>query len=243
MKQRLIAIPRFMKLWIITISFITGFSMLIFVELSGGLSAGRLHPIDQKVMGLVQTYSSPFLDSIMILITAMGSKWVIGILLIACISLILLKQRNYWGTFISFLTVAVGGILNLFLKGLFERERPDIHRIIEADGFSFPSGHSMGSMIFYGLIGYLVIRSRKWKIRSKLGWITFLSVVIFLVGTSRVYLGVHYPSDVLAGFSAGFIWLIFCISVLEFIYWAKRARKFERRLVDENREKGQETFK
>jgi undecaprenyl-diphosphatase len=211
--------------------------------LSAGLTAGRLHLFDQKVMGLVQTYSSPFLDSIMILITAMGSKWVIGLLLIACISLILLKQRNYWGTLISFLTVAGGGILNLLLKGRFERERPEINRIIDADGFSFPSGHSMGSMIFYGFLGYLVFRSSKWKIHSKLGWITLLSMVIFLVGTSRVYLGVHYPSDVLAGFSAGFIWLILCISILEFIYWAKRVRKFERRLEDQNREKGQETFK
>ncbi|WP_181215979.1 phosphatase PAP2 family protein [Mesobacillus foraminis] len=243
MKQRLIAIPRFMKLWIITISFITGFSMLIFVELSGGLSAGRFHPIDQKVIDFVQTYSSPFLDSIMIFITTMGSKWVIGILLIGCMSLFLLVQRNYWGTLISFLTVAGGGILNLLLKGLFERERPDINRIIHADGFSFPSGHSMGSMIFYGFLGYLVIRSRKWPILSKLGWISLLSMVIFLIGISRVYLGVHYPTDVLAGFSAGIIWLIICISILEFIDWAKRKRKFERRLEDQNREKGQETFK
>ncbi|MBT2757980.1 phosphatase PAP2 family protein [Mesobacillus foraminis] len=242
MKQRLKDIPRFMKLRIITILLLTGFSTLIFVELSGSLTAGRLHPIDPKVMGFVQTYSSPFLDSIMIFITTLGSKGVIGLLLVACISLILLKQRNYWGTLISFLTVAGGGILNLLLKGLFERERPEINRIIDADGFSFPSGHSMGSIIFYGFLGYLVFRS-EWKIHSKFGWITLLSMVIFLVGISRVYLGVHYPSDVLAGFSAGFIWLILCISILELIYWAKRARKFERRLEDENKGYGQETLK
>jgi membrane-associated phospholipid phosphatase len=103
------------------------------------------------------------------------------------------------------------------LKNFFERERPNINIIIEADGFSFPSGHSMGSMTYYGFLVYLVIRG-KGKPLSKLGLAILLCLVIVLIGISRIYLGVHYPSDVLAGFVAGSIWLVICISLLEIIY-------------------------
>lgn len=93
--------------------------------------------------------------------------------------------------------------LNSLIKGLIERERPAGPWLIEETGFSFPSGHAMVSIIFYGLIGYLVwvnVRSGR-----KAAWLVPVLTValIMCIGLSRIYLGVHYPSDVLAGFAAG----------------------------------------
>src|SRR5690606_2482850 len=96
-----------------------------------------------------------------------------------------------------------GGLLNSFLKHSFERERPEINPGIDAIGFSFPSGHAMGAMIFYGFIGYILIRSQRRK-RIKLLLSVILILFIFLIGISRVYLQAHYITDVIAGYAAGF---------------------------------------
>ena len=100
-----------------------------------------------------------------------------------------------------------------------------MNRIIGADGFSFPSGHSMGSMTYYGFLIYLVLRSKR-KPYSKLSLGILFCLVILLIGISRIYLGVHYPSDVLAGYMAGGVWLVICISLLEIIYLYKE-NKFQ----------------
>lgn len=171
---------------------------------------------DQRVIETIRLYASPAMDTFMIFITELGSKLMLGLLLM--ISMIWLNRKNQWGMLFYFITVAGGGLLNLSLKNFFERERPTINRIIEADGFSFPSGHSMGSMTYYGFLIYLVIRS-KFHPLSKIGLATFFSIIILLIGMSRIYLGVHYPTDVIAGYMAGGFWLILCISFLEIIYF------------------------
>ena len=134
-----------------------------------------------------------------------------------------------------FITVAGGGLLNLLLKNFFDRERPNINIIIEANGFSFPSGHSMGSMTYYGFLIYLILRSKR-KPLSKLGLGILLCLVILLIGISRIYLGVHYPSDVLAGFVAGSVWLMICISLLEIIYLYKENKYKLTKRIKENLE-------
>lgn len=97
-------------------------------------------------------------------------------------------------------------LLNLLLKALIQRPRPEGYRLVAESGFSFPSGHSMVAMAFYGLLIWMVWRYEKDALVRRLGVIGF-GLVIVLVGLSRIYLGVHYASDVLAGFCASIAWL------------------------------------
>lgn len=104
--------------------------------------------------------------------------------------------------------------LNVLLKVIFQRERPIGYRLIEMTGYSFPSGHAMVSMAFYGLLIYIIYHYVKnKKLRNILIIINFL--LIALIGISRVYLGVHYLSDVLTGYSISVIYLLLLIKLLK----------------------------
>lgn len=114
--------------------------------------------------------------------------------------------------------LALGGgmAFNLLLKWLYHRERPSIHRLVEESGYSFPSGHSMAAFLFFGMMAMLLtlfVVSRA----AKAVIILAAVVLILLVGISRIYLGVHYPSDVLAGFAAGGVWLVMCLLGLKIV--------------------------
>ena len=105
-------------------------------------------------------------------------------------------------------------MVNQVLKVLFSRVRPSDFMIIEESGYSFPSGHAQASMAFYGLIIYFLYHSnlpKKWR-KLLIGLFVFL---IILVGITRVYLGVHYVSDVLAGYLVSYILLTIYINIFE----------------------------
>lgn len=104
--------------------------------------------------------------------------------------------------------------LNLLLKQIVQRPRPIEYRIIDEVGYSFPSGHSMVSMAFYGFIIYLIYR---YVTNKHLKWsaIAVLSILIIAIGVSRIYLGVHYTSDVLAGFLISISYLIIYVSAVD----------------------------
>lgn len=104
-------------------------------------------------------------------------------------------------------------ILNQVLKFILHRPRPTDFRIIEESGYSFPSGHSMASMAFYGFLIYLIYKKINNKY-SKWGLICFLFILILFIGISRIYLGVHYTSDVLAGFLISIAYLILFVSIV-----------------------------
>jgi prepilin signal peptidase PulO-like enzyme (type II secretory pathway) len=93
------------------------------------------------------------------------------------------------------------------MKNIFVRQRPNILRLTDASGYSFPSGHSMASMVFYGFLIYLIYLNIKSK-KIKISLICFLVLLIMLIGLSRIYLGVHYPSDVCGGFLMGLAYLV-----------------------------------
>lgn len=105
-------------------------------------------------------------------------------------------------------------ILNNLIKIIFMRARPDINPLVIETSYSFPSGHSMISMVFYGYLIY-IIYTHKDNIKVKWILITLLSILILLIGISRIYLGVHYASDVIGGFSFGIAYLIIYISILK----------------------------
>lgn len=113
-----------------------------------------------------------------------------------------------------FLNLVIVTVLNQLLKYILQRPRPTEYRIINESGYSFPSGHSMVSMAFYGYLIYLIYKYAKNKY-VKWTSIILLSILIGLIGLSRIYLGVHYTSDVLAGFLISISYLITYITILD----------------------------
>lgn len=116
--------------------------------------------------------------------------------------------------------LAVGGnsLLNVGLKSIFERVRPlHDHGVAVAQGYSFPSGHSSGSLVAYGMLAYVVLRCLPPTAPRGLGLLAMLlaASIAFATGCSRIFLQVHYASDVLAGFTSGLAWLVVCISAVE----------------------------
>lgn len=152
---------------------------------------------------VVQNMRAPTLTTILIIITNLGSA--ITLISLAILSIILIKNKKI-GLCIS-LNLIISTLLNVILKNIVQRPRPEGYRLIDESGYSFPSGHSMVNTAFYGLLIYLVLRNVK---NSKLKYtlVTLISLLIIGIGFSRIYLGVHYASDVLAGFLISIAYLV-----------------------------------
>ncbi|MED2974055.1 phosphatase PAP2 family protein [Fictibacillus sp. B-59209] len=199
-------------------------AIFIFASLSEEIVEKEPFEFDPVIIDAVRSYSSPGLDRVMLFFTEIGSKLALGILLAVGMLWLWFKRQNLWGMVFFLLAVGGGGLLNLLLKNAFQRKRPNADPLVEALGFSFPSGHAMGSMVYYGFLGYLVVRSKRKPLR-KAGWTLLFAVAIIGIGISRIYLGVHYPSDIIAGYSAGLVWLLLCIAALEAVYFYKQPRR------------------
>jgi membrane-associated phospholipid phosphatase len=149
-------------------------------------------------------------DQIFALVTFLGNALIIS----AGTGLIgfwLVRKKNWKKLHLLFFAVTGGALLNLALKNIFQRTRPAIPGAYMTEtGFSFPSGHSMISLVFYGMVAYLAlsyVKSKKWKAFIVAGALAICA----LIGISRLYLGVHFLTDVLAGWAAGGLWLALCI--------------------------------
>lgn len=134
------------------------------------------------------------------------------LIILTAILIIVIKNRKTSGAILMNLLIAT--ILNQLLKNILKRPRPIEYRLIEESGYSFPSGHSMISMAYYGFFIYLIYKNVQNKYVK---WISiiFLSFLIISIGISRIYLGVHYTSDVLAGFLIGIAYLVVYISSIK----------------------------
>jgi undecaprenyl-diphosphatase len=143
-------------------------------------------------------------------ITWFGST--VGIVFMCIISMIVIRNKKIN----SSLTVCLilGTIINNIVKIFFARARPDINPLMVETTYSFPSGHSMMSIIFYGYLIYLVYNYLRDK-KVKLVFISILSILIFCIGFSRIYLGVHYFSDVIGGFVLGIAYLIMYVEIVK----------------------------
>lgn len=164
--------------------------------------------LDFKIQGFVEGIISPGIMRFMVDITNIGGVYFTAI--IACaIALYLSYRRYWWELFTLFLVAVMGEILLVILKLFFHRPRPS-PQIVAAHWYSFPSGHAFSAVIVYGFLIYIT-----WKlIKSEALRFIILSMsvlLIILVGISRVYLNVHWLTDVLGGYVAGFTWLVFII--------------------------------
>lgn len=165
---------------------------------------------DDKIYQFIISFQNETLTSIMKVITSFANPLTIVSL---CLASLLSLIWKYKASIYLIIVTIISTVFNFLTKNIVLRTRPDHLRLIEETGYSFPSGHAMGSIAFYGFIIFLLSKS---KINKYLK--IFLSVIIgltiFLIGISRIYVGVHYPSDIIGGFLLGYIILISSIEFL-----------------------------
>lgn len=185
--------------------------ILLFVLWVSLILTDNVSWFDEPIYNFIIGFKSPGLSRFMACITALSNPTVI--IFLCVLSLLFLIVHKRWpialvGT--SLISVA----FNQGLKNIIKRPRPDHLRLIEEGGYSFPSGHAMGSMAFYGFIILILckLNINKWL---KCILIILLSVLILLIGISRVYLGVHYPSDIFGGYLLSLALIIKCFEIFE----------------------------
>ena len=189
--------------WIFCIiSFIVFMLLACLVKLNDSLK------IDTVIYNLMANIISDNMTILVKFITFLGSATIV--ILITIFLLVLLKNKKT-GLF-SGLNLIIITIFQYILKYLIGRPRPVGINLIEEKNYSFPSGHSLTVMAFYGFIIYLIYKS---NLKHKKIYITLLVILILLIGLSRVYLGVHYITDVLGGFTFSLFYLIIYISIIK----------------------------
>lgn len=189
--------------WIICI-----LSLVIFLILGYLVKTNNDLILDTIIYSFISKFINNDLTHIIKFITFLGSATVV--ILITIIALIVIKNKKI-GLFMA-LDLIIITIFQYILKAIFARPRPIGISLVEETSFSFPSGHSLTALAFYGFIIYLVYRS---KLKYKKVYVTLLSLLILLIGLSRVYLGVHFITDVLGGFSFSLFYLIIFINILK----------------------------
>lgn len=207
--------------------------LLVVIKLAGEVAEGETLKFDRRILLALRDPQNPstpigpeWLVSAALDITALGSATVLGLTVIAVAGFLILQ--GMWRTGV-FVTVASGGALfvNAALKQFFQRPRPDVvPHLRDVMTMSFPSGHALTSAVVYLTLGALSMRIAERRL-TKFYCMAMAMLVTALVGTSRVYLGVHYPTDVLAGWLIGLCWALLCWIVerrLEYLAGLKRER-------------------
>lgn len=185
------------------------FSFILFMILTYTIFNDGINKIDHHIENIVINMRNQKLTNFMITITNLSSAYsliVISILLLAIIKNKKIPTLIIINLIFSFLT-------SQFAKIIMQRERPINISLVEAIGFSYPSGHSLISMAYFGFIAYLLYKHRTNNKLTKVILITTLFITILIIGFSRIYLGVHYFSDVIGGFLLSCSYLMIFINI------------------------------
>lgn len=188
--------------------------LLIILLITAKVIAGRELYIDKLAYQIfIEKLRNDKLTTFMKLATKLSNPEVMIVIAIISILFCIKLIKNKKLSLGIILNLAGITIINQILKFIFRRERPTGYRLIEMSGYSFPSGHAMASLAFYGLLIYITKRLVKNKY-LKILLITLNIAIIILIGVSRIYLGVHYLSDVLTGYSISIIYLLITTKLL-----------------------------
>lgn len=208
----------------LTVGLVLGFLLslgiiLLFAKITEDVAEGESRAFDTAVLLWINTHSPDWLHGPMIVVTTLGYYWFVLPLLVVATVLFYLKRRRISAVLLPVATLG-GIVLTTVLKTVFERARPDLFESgYTASSYSFPSGHATIAAGFYGtltlLLAFRLTGLKRWAV------VVFGVLLVLLIGFSRLYLGVHYPTDVLAGYLATPLW----ISTIGLCYLLWRARR------------------
>lgn len=184
-----------------------------FVELADEVVEGETQAFDEWAVRAMRraddAIGSPVLPEVARDVTALGSVSVLALMIIAAAGYLLIR-RQYRAMWFTLAATISGAIISSVLKEFFSRERPSVvPHLTDVDTASFPSGHSMLSAVVYLTLGSLLMRATRER-RAKIYIFGVALIMAMLIGVTRIYLGVHYPTDVLAGWTAGMTWAAVC---------------------------------
>lgn len=188
---------------------VCGIGILIFATIVVMLLTNNVTSLDNSIYNIIISSKSDVMTMFMTVITMMCNT---EFIIVATLLLVLLIKNKKIGGMIAS-NVVLCSVINTIIKHIFLRPRPVGIKLIEQGGYSFPSGHSMMAVAFYGLLIY-IIWNTKWKNVWKIFTTTLLVILILLIGISRIYVGVHFASDVIAGLSISLSYLIIFIELL-----------------------------
>lgn len=191
-------------------------AIILFI-LTRGVMSDSFHKFDLAVTDTVRSAASPSLTKLVTLITHLASSHIIIpiALLLAAVLAFVFKRR--WDAISLAIALIGSSLFNEVMKHLIQRARPAWEHWVHASGYSFPSGHSMVSMSFYGMLGYIIWLHLKEQGKPAAYVLVLTLLLIICIGLSRIYLGVHFVTDVLAGYAAGAVWLLACIYAMQWL--------------------------
>lgn len=178
-----------------------------FLKLTSELSEGELEPLDRAVLSHVMALRTPLLNGVAVDVTALGSVTIVT--LVVSVAAVCFALGRHWSSVAQLVFATVGGaMLSSFFKALLERERPPaVGRLVQVTSFSYPSGHSLASACAYITLAIVVARLVQSRARRVVAF-ALASFMALTIGASRAYLGVHYPTDILAGLLLGTAWAL-----------------------------------
>lgn len=206
-------------------------ALLLFALVAEWMLAGVTQRVDEAVLVFLQQHTTAWLTVLALVGAAIGSAPAMWVVLLAS-AIFLTRMRHVYSLALLWGSLLGGWALSSMLKGLFDRPRPRLFEwdlqlfgsaIRYPESPSFPSGHALMAVVIYGTLALLIAR-----LEPSVGWrrltFTVAGALIGLIGFSRLYLAVHYPSDVLAGYIAGFIWMTFSVFGIEAIRYLRGRR-------------------
>ena len=190
--------------------------LFIFISLAGEVMEGDTQTLDARILLALRDPADPgrplgpaWVESALLDLTAIGGPMILGLVVCVVAGFLALQGRSHTALVIL-ATSATGELANYALKAAFMRPRPElVPHLRDVVSTSFPSGHAMESAIIYLTLGAMLMRIAERRL-TKIYCMSIAVLLTFLVGVSRVYLGVHYPTDVIGGWIFGFMWASLC---------------------------------
>ena len=221
--------PKWRSLWqqveleVVATIFIIAASSFLFLKLVSEVREGETRAIDEAILLALRDPADPsnpigprWVEIMFRDVTSLGSPSVLALITIAVVGYLWLERERGTALFVL-LAVAGGTALEMLLKVGFARPRPElVSHLVDVNSFSFPSGHATMATITYFTLGVLLASAQEHR-RMKLYLLAVATFLALLVGISRIYLGVHYPTDVLAGWCIGAAWAALCWSIFHWL--------------------------